>query len=896
MLNRQIENKNQKIECKLQKNLITMIRKLITSITLVLAISTLGIAQTFEDYVKMRDKQFEDYAKKQDEALKKYADEMDRKLAELDKQWTEYLKKKFIEFETFSKKQPEIGPKPKTKPSIDISKADKTKSQKVEAVSNVEVEEIKQVVTPPLQKKIPDGIKTSTAKFDFYGTPLNIKYPNDLIASSVSKSINEQAISDHFAKLSETPYSVVVNSLLEAKTELNLNDYALYLLTKQTTEKITKDANNAVFLQWFLLMKLGYKAKIGYNESDLYLLIPSAHEIYEKPSFMVDNIRFYLMNGKATSVNTYDKDFPEARQIFNLDLRSPLNLKENNGLRELKFTHAGKTHSMKIEYNKNLINFYNDYPVCDIRVYFDATVSSATKMSLAQYIKPLVKDLSEEEAAALLIKFVQTAFEYKTDAEQFKREKFFFSEELFHYPYSDCEDRAVLFAYLVREFLNLEVVGMAYNGHMATAVKFNENVSGDYFMRGSDKFIICDPTFVNAPIGMVMPQYASQKAEMIELRSQFNTIDREQQIWQMAMQNGCFRGGNGKDAVTDKEGNIYITGYIAGTAKFDEREFKSFEDSRDMFVARYNPKNELDWVRRYGHRGNESGYSIQIGNEGDIYVACSFNESFNLDYKFLKAKNTGDVAVARFTPYGKVEWVTQIGIEETGLTEPFMFVAQLDTKGKVQPLTVFNQMEEYQSFGLQIAENGSPILTGANYMTAELITTKVSYDAGADFSASEMILAENSKLLADNFHPAVAGLFAALKLINNSAIALHGTEVQKTIDQYNPNFKKTSPVVYESLGVVQFIRNSQGIITIRTDSNTDANFKTLRINNNAKFKVSSFSSGNHQIDVMNGINIGKSIIWYNLNSLKIMKTGDMIVDYDSDHTKIRMDITKDVLQ
>ncbi|HOG20904.1 MAG TPA: hypothetical protein PKW37_10735, partial [Salinivirgaceae bacterium] len=72
-----------------------MIRKLITSITLVLAISTLGTAQTFEDYVKMRDKQFEEYAKKQDEALKKYADEMDRKLAELDKQWTEYLKKKF---------------------------------------------------------------------------------------------------------------------------------------------------------------------------------------------------------------------------------------------------------------------------------------------------------------------------------------------------------------------------------------------------------------------------------------------------------------------------------------------------------------------------------------------------------------------------------------------------------------------------------------------------------------------------------------------------------------------------------------------------------------------------------------------------------------------------------
>jgi hypothetical protein len=858
--------------------------------------STLGSTQTFEEYAKQRDAQFADYAKRQDEALKKYADEMDRKLAELDKEWTEYLKKRFAEFETFTKKQPDLGPKPKAKPTIEVAETKKNEPQKFEAVSNVEVKEVRQVVTPPLQKKTPDGVKSTTAKLTFYGTPVEIDYTNDMVAANMAKTISEKAISDHYAKLSETPYSIIVNSLLEKRTELNLNDYAMYLLTKQTTEKIAKDANNAVYLQWFLMMKLGYKVRIGYNESNLYLLIPSVHEIYEKSFFTFDNIKFYMINGNAASVFTYDKDFPEARQIINMDLRSPLNLKENVGLRELKFTHAGKTHSMKFEYNKNLIDFYNDYPVCDIRVYFDAVVSSATKMSIGQYLKPLIKDMSEEDAAGMLIKFVQTAFEYKTDHDQFQREKFFFAEELFHYPYSDCEDRSVLFAYLVRELMNLEVIGMGYNGHMATAVKFNENVTGDYVMRGRDKFIICDPTFINAPIGMAMPQFANQKAEMIELRSRYNTIDREQQIWQMAMQNGAFRGGNGKDAATDKEGNIYITGYFAGIAKFEEREFKTMEGSRDMFVARYNAKNELDWVRTYGHKGNESGYSIQIGNEGDIYVACSFNESFNLDYKFLKAKNTGDVAVARFTPQGRVEWVTQIGIEETQLTEPFMFVAQLDTKGKAQPLTVYNQMEEYQGFGLQIAENGSPILTGANYMTAELKKTKVSYDSGAEFSATDMILAENTKFLADNYHPAVAGLFAAIKLINNSTIALHGTEVQKTLDKHNPNFKKTSPTVYESLGVIQFIRNAEGIITIRTDSQNDVNFQTLRINNNAKFKVSSFNSGNHQIDVMNGINVGKSIIWYNLNSLKIMKTGDMVVDYDTDHTKIRMHIAKDVLQ
>ena len=872
-----------------------MIRRIITLAALVLLISTVATSQSFEEYVKQQDAQFADYAKRQDEALKKYADEMDKRLQELDKEWTEYLKTKFAEFETVVKKKPELGPKPNTKPVL-TSDVQKAAPQKMEAVVNHEVAEVRQVVTPPLQKKTPEGVKINNTTITFYGTPTTIEYTNDIASAVISSSISEQVISDHYAKLSETPYSVLVNSILEYKTNYNLNDYALYLFTKQATEKIAQDSNSAIYLQWFLMMKLGYKVRIGYNDKNLYLLLPTMNEIYGKSFFTFENIKYYMINGNAGAVYTYDKDFPEARQIINLDMRSPLNLKADIGVRDLKFNYQGKTHSMKFEYNKNLIDLYNDYPVCDIRVYFDAAVSTQTKMAIAENLKPLIKGMSEADAADLLIKFVQNSFEYQTDDQQFSREKFFFAEELFHYPYSDCEDRSVMFAYLVRELMNLDVIGMGYNGHMATAVKFNEDIQGDYVMNGRDKYVICDPTFINAPIGMAMPQFANQKAEMIELRSQFNTIDREQQIWQLAMQNGAFRGSNGKDAATDKNGNVYITGYFSGTANFDGIKKESREGSRDMFVAKYNSQNKVVWVQTYGHKGNESGYSLQIGNEGDIYVACSFNESFNLDYKFLKARNTGDVAVARFDQNGKVGWVTQIGIEETSLTEPFMFVANLDTKGKAQPLTVYSQMEEYNGFGLQIAENGSPVLTGANYMTAELKKTKVSYDSGGEFSAGDLILAENKKFLENDFNPAVAGLFAAIKLINNSTIALHGTEVQKTLDKYNPNFKKTSPTVYESLGVIQFIRNSEGIITIRTDSQNDVNFQSLRINNNAKFKVSAFNSGNHQIDVMNGINVGKSIIWYNLNSLKIMKTGDMVVDYDTDHTKIRMHIAKDVLQ
>jgi len=88
-----------------------------------------------------------------------------------------------------------------------------------------------------------------------------------------------------------------------------------------------------------------------------------------------------------------------------------------------------------------------------------------------------------------LINFVQTAFDYKTDGDQFGYEKPFFVDELFYYPYSDCEDRAVLYSYLVRTLMGLDVVLLEYPNHMATAVCFDENIDGDYVTVGGKNIL-----------------------------------------------------------------------------------------------------------------------------------------------------------------------------------------------------------------------------------------------------------------------------------------------------------------------------------------------------------------------------------------------------------------------
>jgi hypothetical protein len=115
----------------------------------------------------------------------------------------------------------------------------------------------------------------------------------------------------------------------------------------------------------------------------------------------------------------------------------------------------------------------------------------------------------------ILLRFVQTAFQYKTDQDQFGREKPFFPEETIYYPFSDCEDRSVLFAYLVRNLTGLEVVGLDYPGHIATAVRFPTQVPGESVGYQGKRFVVCDPTYINAGAGMCMPQFKSVTPNVI---------------------------------------------------------------------------------------------------------------------------------------------------------------------------------------------------------------------------------------------------------------------------------------------------------------------------------------------------------------------------------------------
>jgi len=433
-------------------------------------------------------------------------------------------------------------PKPEVKPTSKIEKAPEPAPApkpelKMEPQPEPKVEpkpeptaEAKPVVkseTTPESNTVVDPEKNPlTMSLDFYEANVPLLYGNGLKVQ-LEGPLNGKTISAFWEAMSKSNYEDFIKQALLYKDRMKLNDWGYCEFLNKTAERLYPGSRNeSNMFDWFMLTKSGYQAKIGYSGDNVYLLLPTSGVLYGVAYYMFGNstTKFYnVMFDKyekphISTLYSYDQNYPDATKLTGYQVHAAPSIQHDVQTKILKFTHNGSEYTVKVQYDRSAVKFFEYYPQTDLEVYFDAVPSTDARTSLLDALRPLIKDKSETEAADLLLHFVQTAFKYETDDEQFGREKPFFPEETLYYPGSDCEDRAVLFSFLVRNLLGLEVVGLDYPNHVATAVRFKGDVSGDQVVYQNRKYIICDPTYINADYGMCMPQFKNIKPGIIALK------------------------------------------------------------------------------------------------------------------------------------------------------------------------------------------------------------------------------------------------------------------------------------------------------------------------------------------------------------------------------------------
>lgn len=351
-------------------------------------------------------------------------------------------------------------------------------------------------------------------RINFMGVDYHVS--NALDKAVTLKGIDENSLADGLETLYKSNYKPLLEDLRAMRSRDLGNDWALYLVVKQIAEKFG-GKNESVLMRQFLLNNLGFRARMAkvIQKNALTLLVAPASQLYGCAFISEGGAKFYDVEAdQPYSYKMCAKEAPDAKLKIDMSMRQTPRF---GGTRKSS-SHQGERYkaaasaSVPVE----LMEFYKRLPQCDYSVYATAKVDKKFSDEVLDALRPAIKGKSEREAANILLDFVQSGFEYATDPEQFGYEKPFFVEELFYYPYCDCEDRSMLYRYLVKELLGLDVILLDYPNHIATAVRFNGDVPGDFVVGGGGKYIVCDPTFIGAPVGMAMPQFKNVAADLLK--------------------------------------------------------------------------------------------------------------------------------------------------------------------------------------------------------------------------------------------------------------------------------------------------------------------------------------------------------------------------------------------
>ncbi|MBU1172240.1 MAG: hypothetical protein KKD44_22005 [Proteobacteria bacterium] len=477
-----------------------------------LSLAILFLAISFDGYAVSDE--YSEYLKSQKESFQTYKDSRDA-------EFIGFLKEQWQEFKVHKGLTRDDKPKPPALPVAEPQRAEPVIAEKIKVVEPIVVPPYKpeeKIVVPPVK----DPGKPLALKIDFFMTPISI-YGKYNFPNGSTGPINKEVITSFWDKMSQLDYDSIISQVQVYQKQLKLNDWGYhYILYRIGMEQYSSNKNMANLFVWYMSSKSGYESRIGYNNSQVFLLMPSRNRLYSVPFLTLNGNKYYSLffdeqPEKFKSLFTYKGSYPDADKLMDYRILDSPEISKIIREKNLAFDYKQNNLDVKAQYNKNLVDFFKYYPQTNIKVYFDALVSPELEYTLLKSLKPMVEGKTEVEAVNTLLRFVQKSFSYKTDDGQFGHEKYMLPEETVFYPYSDCEDRSFFFAYLVKKLLNLDVVGLDYPGHISTAVKFTDNLPGDYVVRNNKKYMICDPTYINARLGMAMPQFKNVKPEIIKI-------------------------------------------------------------------------------------------------------------------------------------------------------------------------------------------------------------------------------------------------------------------------------------------------------------------------------------------------------------------------------------------
>ncbi|MBC7913428.1 MAG: hypothetical protein H7Y07_04825 [Pyrinomonadaceae bacterium] len=361
--------------------------------------------------------------------------------------------------------------------------------------------------------------KAQNHSFDFYGNTFNFHLdPSSDV--KYSGTLSEASITSFYNTLHDSPYQSIVTALNTHKNKYELNDWLYYQLIRKTAQQIAPKAENYyryTLYKWFFLAKTGYDARLALERDKLLFYVMSEDDISDIPFYMSGNKQYVclnihdypgidLKNNKIYPVNIHVET---AKKAFSYKVTQMPNFKpEDYAIKNLQFRYRQKVYYFEVKLSPQVQAIFTNYPVVDFKSYFNIPLSKETYSSLIPSLKTTVAGMSQKKGIDYLMRFTRNAFLYEDDELNFGKEKRLTPEQTLFSNYSDCDDRAALFFYLVKEIYNRPMIALLYPTHITMAVQFDKP-SGKPIIYNGKKYSVCEatPQLEDLRIGEVSAKY-----------------------------------------------------------------------------------------------------------------------------------------------------------------------------------------------------------------------------------------------------------------------------------------------------------------------------------------------------------------------------------------------------
>ena len=543
-----------------------MKRLLLAAILVFVSMAAFSQDDEYQKYLEQRKKQMQEKSdadkKKMDDMNQEYKDYVDKMNAE----FADFVAKKWELFNEFKKEQlaysePKLGQAPMAETPKDTKESVAEESKEIEYNQDEALPKVTEAVSVAYEDKDNNNYELKTRldksgtvelpvkeyvvekpkavadgteiQLNFYGRRVPLHVNQKL--KQKSSGIEEKDVAEYFKNIAKNreETKALWDELTVVVDDFGLNEWGYFCLLRDLSEKMFTNVNDRVLFCFYMLRNEGnFKTRLARGKSSgqltLLIALDNSKEVYSYTFFSFDDnangskkVKYYTVygGGKAKEpVYSYSFCQQDAdKKEMKLDFTKNLNMGACDVKRTVKLT---KTRTVDLPYNKAHMAYLNDVPMTVFPIYFVNPISIEAQKILQDNFNEMKDQYTPTQFIQMLLHFVQTGFEYKTDDDQFGYEKYFYPEEVLGYPYCDCEDRSALFAWLVQKYTNAKVVGLQWDGHVATAVWLGDdaNVKGDGYMYGGKKYYVCDPTYINASIGMTMPQFKGKTPKIIKLR------------------------------------------------------------------------------------------------------------------------------------------------------------------------------------------------------------------------------------------------------------------------------------------------------------------------------------------------------------------------------------------